>query len=1007
MATIEEKQARIRQAIAPGFRNRLLARGHARSIIWHDGELPDDAPQFSASLSYDLLSYAYALISDGLEVLEHDAESQLARSAFMHAGWAIESAVIDGPVNEVRDFHRVIAGAAYHLAGYSARAFSLLTRQTGDANLTTSERCLTFLILRSLDDLENTISTFKLEDAGTDETLLDRLVQIFDGYDYDIERDVMDVALTDAFISSMALFLLAFERGEVEYIYEARERLVTGMQCCEELHFVPQWWCFRLAVYLIGDLWSSSLHENMPLAPPDAQCSDWKEMRLVFIASLYRRSRAEIELWPSQRAAARRALDLTDNMVISMPTGAGKTRIAELCILTCLASGQRVLFVTPLRALSAQTEAQLSRTFSPLGKTVSSLYGGIGADNVDQHLLRERNIIVATPEKLDFALRNEPSLLSDVGLIVLDEGHMIGLGEREVRYEAQIQRLLRRHDAANRRIVCLSAVLPTDDRVNDFVEWLTTDDENGLIQESWRPTRLQFGTIVWRRTHGRLDFSIEKEPSFVPRYVIQKYAPRGRRRNPFPCDQRELCLATAWKLVDEGHSVLIFCPLRKSVGSFADSIVRLHKGGLLNSVLSEDPQALGKALAIGAEWFSNDNSILYCLRLGIAVHHGALPTPFRREIERLLRDGILKVTISSPTLAQGLNLTASALIFHSIYRHGEKMKISEFRNVVGRAGRAFIDAEGIALFPMFERSDSRAQDWRSLIADTSGKEMESGLLLLVRYLIARMFKKHKPDSFAALHEYVINASNWKFPEIPGEKERDRRVAEGNWRKYVPTLDTAILSLTGEFDVPEEEIETLLDEVLQSSLWSRRLGRRGENEQKILQIGLAGRARCIWSRTTHLQRKAYFLSGVGLGTGEYLDGYSTRLNWLLVHINACILNKNDDEAIESLIEFAQIVFDCFPFQPDPFPEYWKDILSNWVRGDVISETGNDDPELLRFIEDGLVYRLTWAMEAVRVRGLVHNEAIDDGLTYVDAPLVGKHDFERRAACGSGTVVCPAS
>ena len=51
-------------------------------------------------------------------------------------------------------------------------------------------------------------------------------------------------------------------------------------------------------------------------------------------------------------------------------------------------------------------------------------------------------------EKLDFALRNDPSLIDDVGLIVLDEGHMIGPSEREIRYETLVQRLLRRSDAA-------------------------------------------------------------------------------------------------------------------------------------------------------------------------------------------------------------------------------------------------------------------------------------------------------------------------------------------------------------------------------------------------------------------------------------------------------------------------------------------------------------------------------------------------------------------------------
>ena len=92
---------------------------------------------------------------------------------------------------------------------------------------------------------------------------------------------------------------------------------------------------------------------------------------------------------------------------------------------------------------------------------------------------RQRNLILP--------LRNEPSLLDDVGLVVLDEGHMIGLGEREVRYEVQIQNLLRRNDATSRRIVCLSAILPDGDKVEDFVGWLTNDSEDGLIQKGLAP----------------------------------------------------------------------------------------------------------------------------------------------------------------------------------------------------------------------------------------------------------------------------------------------------------------------------------------------------------------------------------------------------------------------------------------------------------------------------------------------------------------------------------------
>jgi len=163
---------------------------------------------------------------------------------------------------------------------------------------------------------------------------------------------------------------------------------------------------------------------------------------------------------------------------IALPTSAGKTRIAEFCILRALADKRRVVYVTPLRALFRQVERVLARTFVPLGASVTSLYGAIGTSSVDAKTLANADVVVATPEKLDFAIRQDAHVLDDVGLIVLDEGHMIGLGSREIRYEVLIQRLLRRNDAAERRIVCLSAMFnPADASFKDFVR--------GFVRMTW------------------------------------------------------------------------------------------------------------------------------------------------------------------------------------------------------------------------------------------------------------------------------------------------------------------------------------------------------------------------------------------------------------------------------------------------------------------------------------------------------------------------------------------
>ena len=972
-------------------------------MIWRDGQFPDGAPEFSPLLSYDLLSYGYALLSDGLDVLEGDGDPKIARTAFSNAAWAIESVISRGQDDADRDFHRFVAAATYHLAGYSARAYSLLAKQIAEANLTLSEKCLAFLMIRSLDELDSMIRGFKLTRLGTDDHLTERLAVITGVDGEEDELDIIDSALTDEFMSAMAMTMLAFERGDSKLLQDARKKLKIGMRCCSDLNFVPQWWCHRLAMFLIGDLWDSSFHECLPIQSPDPAFDDWPQIREIFIASLYRRSQAEIDLWPSQLDAASRALDLTDNMVVSLPTSAGKTRIAEICILACLASRRRVMFVTPLRALSAQTESVLERTFTPLGKTVSSLYGGIGVNSVDEHLLRERNIVIATPEKLDFALRNEPSLLDDVGLIVFDEGHMIGLGEREVRYEVQIQRLLRRSDAARRRIVCLSAVLPESDKLDDFVGWLTGDNESGLIQESWRPTRLLFGEIRWQRNYGRLEFTVDEERPFVPRYITETVPSFGRRKTPFPRDQRELCLATAWRLVEDGQTVLIFCPLRRSVEPFADAIVDLNDRGLLPSLLNVEHRTLHTALAIGAEWFSPTHSLLTCLKLGVAVHHGALPTPYRREVENLLRRGVLKVTISSPTLAQGLNLTASALVFFGLHRNQKLIDISEFRNVVGRAGRAFIDVEGQAIYPMFDNIRKKRNFWKDLIENTSSKNVESGLLLLVHYLLNRMIKKNKPKNMKDLAEYVTNAGYWEFPELSEESDGQKKIEERLWHRYVSILDAAILGLIGDKDIRDNEIEEYLDTVLRSSFWIRCLEKRKKEHRKILKAGLVGRSHCIWSSTTFSNRKAYFFAGIGLNTGLFLDEKAECLEHLLVYINQCIFDGNENEAIKGVIYFSEIIFSIFPFTPNSMPENWKVILTAWLNGDIISESvGGDDPDTLKFIEEALLYRLPWGMEAVRVRGLVHNDEIEDGFTLADYSL----DFAV-AAVETGTLKIPAT
>lgn len=1012
--TLQELRASIETAVTPGYRQQLLARGQARGMIWRAGSLPIDAPDFSPELSEDLLSFGYSLLVHGLRYIDLGGDFSLARVAFEVAAESIEAAVARGQVDENRDFHRLIAGAAYHLGRYSARAYSLLFEGLGESNLSVVERCLAQLMLRDLEGVNAAVSSWFASDVGSDGNLIATFDAVVDpdadegGNDSEESGviEAMTLALEGNFLSAMSQTLLALERGEQSLILQAQERLREGLSVAGELNLVSQWWIHRLAIHIVDGLWTSSFHALLPSQGPiGADVGNWVHLRRLFIASLMRRRRAEIEIWPSQTEATKRVLDFDANLILSLPTSAGKTRIAELCILACLSCGKRVVFVTPLRALSAQTEVTLRRTFGALGKTVSSLYGSIGASGSDVDALKSQDIVVSTPEKLDFALRSDPELLDNIGLVVLDEGHMIGLGEREVRYEAQIQRLLRRSDAATRRIVCLSAILPEGDQLMDFTAWLTSDRPDGLIKNDWRPTRLRFGEVDWNPDSklAQLKIVVGDEHPVVPQFVVGKTLTARKNAKVYPASQTDLCIFSAWRLIEDGQSVLIFCPLRVSVIPLARRIIEMSQKGLIAPAQTPPTEVLTSALAVGAEWFGPDHEILKCLRMGVAVHHGELPTPFRKEVERLLREGVLRLTVSSPTLAQGLNLAATSLVFHGHSRDGETIAESEFRNVVGRAGRAYVDIEGLVLYPMYDDHDKRRAAWAQLIGSTKGREMESGLLRLLMSLLRRMASKLGTKDVKTLLEYVAGQGGWDFPVVKNEKRWRAEAAAVEWPRHLTSLDTAIFSLLGDAQVSDEEVEAKLDEVLTSSLLMRRLARRDEPTRNALIGGLKARAKFIWSSSSPSQRRGYFLSGVGLATGQALDNKAEELEYLLLQANAAVDVGEVDRAIEAIIGFADIAFEISPFTPKALPVNWKQILEQWLRGVPVPQININDPDdAVSLIEHAFVYNLPWAMEAVRVRAEAHQDPFSDDIT-----LANYGSANAVAAVETGTLSVAAS
>src|ERR1700733_3959351 len=170
--TPEAIAADIAEAATAGFRGRLIARGQARAIIWRDGALPPDAPAFAPQLSYDLHSYAYALLGLGLRLRELGGDAAQARTAFEQAATALEAVMAKGNRQEAdRDFHFVMAAAAYHLAHLSARAYSLLAIVEADENFSPTERLLALLMRRDFRGFCRTALDYRASGEGSDERI--------------------------------------------------------------------------------------------------------------------------------------------------------------------------------------------------------------------------------------------------------------------------------------------------------------------------------------------------------------------------------------------------------------------------------------------------------------------------------------------------------------------------------------------------------------------------------------------------------------------------------------------------------------------------------------------------------------------------------------------------------------------------------------------------------------------------------------------------------------------
>ncbi|CAN6826846.1 unnamed protein product, partial [Brassica oleracea] len=381
------------------------------------------------------------------------------------------------------------------------------------------------------------------------------------------------------------------------------------------------------------------------------------------------------------------------NLVYCASTSAGKSFVAEVLMLRrVITTGKMALLVLPYVSICAEKAEHLELLLEPLGKQVRSYFGNQGGGT----LPKGTAVAVCTIEKANSLINRllEEGRLSELGIIVIDELHMVGDQHRGYLLELMLTKL--RYAAGEGssesssgessgnssgktdpthglQIVGMSATMPN---VGAVADWL----QAALYQTEFRPVPLE--------EYIKVGNTIYNKKMEVVR-TIPKAADMGGKD---PDHIIELCN----EVVQEGNSVLIFCSSRKGCESTARHISKLIKKVPID-VDGEHSEFMDIQSAIDALRRSPsgvDPVLEETLPFGVAYHHAGLTVEEREIVETCYRKGLVRVLTATSTLAAGVNLPARRVIFRQPMIGRDFLDGTRYKQMAGRAGRTGIDTKG-------------------------------------------------------------------------------------------------------------------------------------------------------------------------------------------------------------------------------------------------------------------------------------------------------------------------
>ncbi|MDD3062970.1 MAG: DEAD/DEAH box helicase [Massilibacteroides sp.] len=700
----------------------LIAQANARYILYNTRESQENFPRYTIK-DEQLNILAFKYLNIGCNYFENENYTKAAHS--LEKGASILEH-IHGSINietKNKKLFCLISALSYYVSFQYSKSFILTGKLESD---TVISSLISLFLNRYFHQLLTEVNQIITDSDYDDESLVEN-------FDEDDTGKIYEIIIAKA----LNYYVQFYHTGNNEFLEIARHNL-KDLQEIAEIKGEPDiWWVIRLLLLIMEGFKKSSLWHVL-----GHYFNTKDNFPLKYIQSLVYKNGSITELFLTQRNSLPKVLNSEQNgSIVSIPTSSGKTRIGEIAILNCLVNepDAKILFIAPFRSLAYEIENSLDEIFSNLDISVSHLYGGSLFSKLDEKIINESSVIVATPEKAKALLRSSKDILSCIKLVIVDEGHLLGANKRLIVNEMFYEEL-RYHVGINGgKFLLLSAVLPN---AEDLSEWLT-GSSNNVYKENWRPSDERIGIMEWNGASVNLNWrsSDTERNSFNPNFVVRQelpLQPRQRKIRYFPENKNQAIATTAYKLRNFGP-VLIFVGAKKSVFTLAREYEKC--------IQPEDGRfrfknkANWKAFKLACiESYGEDSEWLKFAKLGVFCHNADLLSDVRLPLERLMRSEKPRVIIATSTLGQGVNLGVSTVIFSTLYQAGEPITKRDFWNIAGRAGRAFVDHEGKILVAQdVTKKDRNKIRWeKNIILEYLNKDnidtAESGCLALIRAL---------------------------------------------------------------------------------------------------------------------------------------------------------------------------------------------------------------------------------------------------------------------------------